>query len=73
MDVIVYVLGSNVAVDEQTMGKNITIIPKEYDVILRRAKKRLLNLDKKIREIKKIDDELNDEIMKNALKQETIT
>ena len=33
MDVIVYVLGSNVAVDEQTMGKNITIIPKEYDVI----------------------------------------
>ena len=73
MDVKVYVLGTNVGVDEQTMGNNIKIIPKEYDIILKRAKKRLFNLDKKIREIKKINEEIDDEIMKNALKQEILT
>lgn len=72
MKVTIYVLGSTVDVSHQTMGENIKIIPKPYHIILQRAKKRLFNLDKKIREIKEIDDEINDEIMKEALKQNTL-
>lgn len=72
MKVIAYVLGSSISVEEQTMGNNIKIIPMEYDIILKRAQKRLLNLDEKIREIKKIDDNIDDEIMKDALKQDVL-
>lgn len=72
MNVIVYVLGSTVAVDSQTMGDNVKILPKPYNIILQRAKKRLFNLDKKIREVKEIDDDIDDEIMKEVLQQRTL-
>lgn len=72
MKVKVYVLGSTVAVGKQTMEDNIDILPISYNIILKRAQKRLYNLDKKIRETKNIDDDIDDEIMKDALKQNTL-
>lgn len=72
MKVIVYVLGSTVSVDSQTMGDNVEILPKPYNIILQRAKKRLFNLDKKIREVKEIEDDVNDEIVREVLQQRTL-
>lgn len=72
MKVKVYVLGSTIAVGKQTMEDNIDILPISYTTILYRAQKRLFNLDKKIRETKNIDEDIDDEIMKDALKQSTL-
>lgn len=72
MDVVAYVLGSTVSVSEQTMGDNVKILPIPYDIILRRAEKRLFNLDKKIRDIKNISDDTGDEIFDELMSQESL-
>ena len=74
MTVKAYVLGSNVNVEKQTMGRHnhITIFPKTYNSIISRAEKRLFNLDKKIRELKQIDKGTDDEIINEILSQDII-
>lgn len=67
-----YVLGSTVSTKETTVGENIKIIPKQYNIILDRAEKRLFNLDKKIRQIKNIPDNTGDEIFDELMSQESL-
>lgn len=69
-----YVLGSRVNIEERTIGsnKNKKIIPKQYNVILRKAESRLFNLEKKILENKQISRKSEDEILNKVLEQQTI-
>ena len=73
MTVKAYVLGGPVAVDRMSIGANYEFIPMEYHVFLKRAEKRLFNLDSKIRQIKNIDDKPDDDIIQDILNQDTLT
>ncbi len=69
-----YAIGSTVLCDEIEIGekKLIRIIPIQYHRILKKAEKRLLNLRKKIENVKKIKDEPTDITIKETLAQSTI-
>ncbi len=67
-----YVLGSTVSTKETTVGKNITIIPKQYHIILNRAENRLFDLERKIREIKNIPVNTGDKIFDEIMGQDSL-
>ncbi len=67
-----YVLGSTVSTKETTVGKNITIIPKQYNIILNRAENRLFDLERKIREIKNISLKTGDDIFDDIMSQDSL-
>ena len=67
-----YVLGSTVSTQGTTIGDNIAIIPKQYNIILNRAEKRLFDLERKIREIKNISADTGDEIFDDIMRQESL-
>lgn len=67
-----YVLGSTVSTKETTVGKNITIIPKQYNIILNRAENRLFDLERKIREIKNISLKTGDAIFDDIMSQDSL-
>ena len=58
-----YVLGSTVSCRKTTVGKNITVTPEQYNIILNRAENRLYNLERKIREIKNVSLNTCEELM----------
>jgi len=69
-----YVMGSTVVCEKIDVGekKLIKIIPVQYHSILSKADKRLLNLRKKIEEVKKIKDEPTDNAVRETLAQTTL-
>lgn len=68
-----YVLGSIVDAERADLrGGQISIIPMQYSIIVRRAEKRLFNLRNKIREIKNISEETGDEIFDEIMSQESL-
>lgn len=68
-----YVLGSIVDAERADLrGGQISIIPMQYSIIVRRAEKRLFNLRKKIKEIKNISENTGDEIFDELMSQESL-
>lgn len=69
-----YILGSTVVCNKVEAGelKNIHLIPMQYHRVLKKAERRLLNLRKKIEEVKKIKDEPTDPAIKETLAQTTL-
>lgn len=72
-----YVLGTTINLNESEMFSegNISIYPKQYDVIIRTAKNRTFNLIDKIKSVKGIsdigDNEIN-EVLKGDVSQKTL-
>ena len=68
-----YVLGSYIDTERADLrGGQISIIPMQYSIIVRRAEKRLFNLRNKIREIKNISENTGDDILDEIMGQDSL-
>lgn len=71
--IVCYVLGTNVEPDceQSTVGENIEIIPKSYNIVLLQAHARTFNLMDKIKKSKRVEDH-EDEEVQEVLKQREV-
>ena len=72
MTVEVYILGSTVNIDSETLGDNVKLIPMSYHTIIARAESRLFNLRDKIKSTKNITGKTGDEIFDDVMIQDSL-
>ena len=68
-----YVLGSVIDCEKsQLCNGNVSIIPMQYSIIIRRAEKRLFNLRDKIKQLKNISEKTGDELFDEIMSQDLL-
>lgn len=69
--IICYALGKTVGTEDRSIGNNVQIFPRSYDIVLRQAHARTFNLINKIKQIKGI--EISDSEVNMVLAQKEIS